>query len=711
MFEDAKLGKAKLAVMAKGHAPALKEIAVAPGMLAVDIRLGPGRTILGKVVDPSGKPKPGAMVTGRGPWYSNGAFFRVAETDAEGDFSWSDAPATHVPLMAEKSGYIDSEWVSLAPSSKRHTFTLTPELHIRGRVTDVGTAELIQRFRVTLGTVREEGSPVYWGRRSTAASTGGRYHVKGAQRAAVYHVKVEAEGYAPAISRAVRAVERNARFDFKLKRARWLVGVVRSRDGRALAGAEIAVATPGRSTYLRVRQGRWTVEPSSRDVVGKTALDGRFSLPPQTGPFVLVVVHEQGFAEVPSQDFLRSPELTVLPWGRIDGTVRIGQKPAANETISFSSEKRYGGPSRHTINYYYMAVSDGQGSFVLPRVPSGLGWVGRSIRCHQRGGNYRSHAVPADIEAGKTTRVAVGGTGRSVVGRLKLPPGMDSREIRWESTAAYLQRPEIPLPDTWEAMTQEERQAWYESWQKTDQGKAYERSRRSYVPRIEDDGTFKIEDVPSGTYLLKATSREKSEDHARSLGQVVASVRREFVVPEAAGGRNDQPLNLGTVVMTKRKRLKRLKIGDAAPLFEVKTLDGRALKLSDFRGKFVLLDFWATWCGPCVADTPHLKAVYDAYGTDKRFVMIGLSLDKDVEAPRRNVAKNGLKWVQGFLGEWSKTDVPDRYGVGGIPAIFLIGADGKVIATDLGREGIKAAVGKALGQGRKPPAMQPAGRR
>ena len=120
--------------------------------------------------------------------------------------------------------------------------------------------------------------------------------------------------------------------------------------------------------------------------------------------------------------------------------------------------------------------------------------------------------------------------------------------------------------------------------------------------------------------------------------------------------------------------------GQVFPEFSpVVDLDGKPVSLADYRGKLVLLDFWATWCGPCIAEMPNIKAVYEKYH-DKGFEIIGISLDTDEATLRKFIKENQLPWRQVFDGKQWETRLVQQYGIRSIPAQFLIDREGRVIS-------------------------------
>lgn len=125
-----------------------------------------------------------------------------------------------------------------------------------------------------------------------------------------------------------------------------------------------------------------------------------------------------------------------------------------------------------------------------------------------------------------------------------------------------------------------------------------------------------------------------------------------------------------------------LMVGGTAPDFTQETPDGEALSLSELRGKVILIDFWASWCGPCRRENPNVVRAYQKY-RDKGFDIISVSLDKDRNRWLQAIEKDGMDWhhVSDLKG-W-KNEVAQTYGVTSIPHTILLDAEGKIVARNL----------------------------
>jgi peroxiredoxin len=140
-------------------------------------------------------------------------------------------------------------------------------------------------------------------------------------------------------------------------------------------------------------------------------------------------------------------------------------------------------------------------------------------------------------------------------------------------------------------------------------------------------------------------------------------------------------------------------VGQTAPEFSLPDYKGKMVSLSSYRGQYVLVDFWASWCAPCRQENPNVVAAYAKY-KNRNFTILGVSLDETdgKEAWTNAVMKDNLTWTQvSDLKGWG-SEVVSLYGIQGIPFNVLVDPQGKIIAESLRGADLAATLEKVLPQ-------------
>ena len=479
------------------------------------------------------------------------------------------------------------------------------------------------------------------------------------------------------------ANEPQTTIDIVLTKGEGPSGYVFDAQARPVAGAEVFWKNDP-----MIENG----QPVNKQYLARATTDnsGRFTFPPDNRKDTLVVLCDQGMGIVTCEELAKTGAITLTPWGRVQGDLRIGRQPGANRRLQLHCQSRV--VQKNLASMYYETTTDENGRFVFERVCPG---------------EFTLYNQEYEVAPGQILELHLGGTGRTVKGELVLPTTEDGPI--WAGLDLVTLRPSIPFdafpkPPGYEQMGLDELRAWRESFDSSPQGQAfaawlaktYPRATKSLRVEMDDRRAFHVDNVEPGVYALHGiVQRSPVLSNGQEL-TVIGRLWHEVVVPPMTQeSQLDVPLDLGALTVLPGE----LKPGDPALDFDVPTFGSDRLRLQDYRGRVLLVGFYSSHTvlsnAPVLED---LKSAYRRFHENPRYGQIGLLFAEDLPFDQKTVAGGGLNWPHGLVTPDGKEGTEYRVR-GNWPRIVLIGPRGEVLAVDLSGEALTQAIEQALRTG------------
>jgi peroxiredoxin len=215
----------------------------------------------------------------------------------------------------------------------------------------------------------------------------------------------------------------------------------------------------------------------------------------------------------------------------------------------------------------------------------------------------------------------------------------------------------------------------------------------AYYEAMSNNDSETIKKIQVNALTLEDDQAKKVKDAINSMGDSFASLaaigllnsKNEFQFLDSLVGKLDQIYPETKMIIQLKQQLdemRALSMGQVAPEISLPNPEGQTVNLSDFRGKYVMIDFWAAWCKPCREENPNVVRLYNQY-KDQGFEVFGVSLDRTREAWVDAIFEDGLVWTQVSDLKYFNSEAAVTYDINAIPATYLIDPDGKIIGKDL----------------------------
>jgi hypothetical protein len=356
-------------------------------------------------------------------------------------------------------------------------------------------------------------------------------------------MEIQADGFWPVQLTNTMPLAADAHFDVALKRGTGLAGTVQLPDGTPVARANVILQAEG-GAYMRIPCELIANDSESTE----TDSSGRFAFQPRLGAKKILAADKAGFAEVAVDQLMSSNVVVLQPWGRVEGTLRIGRRPGAGEAVLLQTHFWRGSSAMPSPSITMSTKTDADGHFVFDGVIPGELEVDHilSFRDGKGGPIPLTQRTLINVAPGQTTQAIVGGEGRRVIG--SVTANTPNIHIDWQRDVQSL-KSKFPGEPA-------ERAAEY--WG-SPAGREAERAEHVYVPVFEINGTFTINDVLPGDYVLNISISDPGEpdDVLQNPAKLfnrkfVGSARKDVTV--TASDDADSPLDLGVLQLSFENR-------------------------------------------------------------------------------------------------------------------------------------------------------------